>query len=239
VDGIPIPDPGNGWIKPGVRTTQSMFEVPGPQSDWEALKNVPHGDIRIVWYHSASLGKMRRMHVYLPPGYDTGRNRYVADVIPFIDKSYRTVADRRSRAIAGLSMGGAQTAYTALSHPDKFAWVGCFSGAYPTWPGARIQTPVPSGPTTRSGPGAGERLNKEAVDKLFPNLNPKALNFSLFYVAAGLDDFVLESGRDFLDWLKSKGIQYINVETPGYAHVWPYWRIALIDLAPRLFQAAK
>jgi enterochelin esterase family protein len=76
VDGIPIPDPGNGWIKPGVRTTQSVFEVPGVQSDWDALKDVPHGDVRIVWHHSTALEKMRRMHVYLPPGYDASRDRY-------------------------------------------------------------------------------------------------------------------------------------------------------------------
>jgi len=160
----------------------------------------------------------------------------VADVVPYIDKTYRTLADRQSRAVAGLSMGGMHAATVALLHPDTFAWVGCFSGAYPVWPGARKIVEMGTVAPTRSGPGRNERLNMDAVDKLFPAVNGKSAAFRLFYVAAGLDDFVLESGRDFLDWLKSRDIVYVNVETPGYAHVWPFWRIALIDLVPRLFQ---
>jgi len=50
---------------------------------------------------------------------------------------------------------------------------------------------------------------------------------------------VLESGRDFLDWLKSRDIHDVNVEAAGYAHVWPFWRVALMDLVPRLFQPAS
>lgn len=160
------------------------------------------------------------------------------DVVPYIDKTYRTVADRQNRAVAGLSMGGMHTATIALRHPDKFAWVGCFSGAYPVWPGARKIVEMGTVAPTRSGPGRNERLNMEAVDKMFPTVNGKTTAFTLFYVAAGLDDFVLESGHDFLDWLKGRNIPYVNVETPGYAHVWPFWRVALMDLAPRLFQSA-
>jgi enterochelin esterase family protein len=163
----------------------------------------------------------------------------VADVVPYIDKTYRTLPDRQNRAIAGLSMGGMHTASAALTHPDTFAWVGCFSGAYPVWPGARKIVEMGTVAPTRSGPGRNERLNIEAVDKLFPKVNGKSAAFRLFYVAAGLDDFVLESGRDFLDWLKSRDIRYVNVETPGYAHVWPFWRVALMDFVPRLFQPAS
>ena len=162
----------------------------------------------------------------------------VADVVPYIDKTYRTLADRQNRAVAGLSMGGMHTASAALTHPDKFAWVGCFSGAYPVWPGARKIVEMGTVAPTRSGPGRNERLNMEAVDKLFPTVNGKSAAYRLFYVTSGLDDFVLESGRDFLDWLKSRDIPYVNVETPGYAHVWPFWRVALMDLVPRLFQPA-
>jgi enterochelin esterase-like enzyme len=162
----------------------------------------------------------------------------VADVVPYIDKTYRTLADRQNRAVAGLSMGGMHTATIALLHPDKFAWVGCFSGAYPVWPGARKIVEMGTVAPTRSGPGRNERLNMEAVDKLFPTVNGKTTAYRLFYVAAGLDDFVLESGHDFLEWLKSRNIRYVSVETPGYAHVWPFWRVALMDLAPRLFQPA-
>jgi len=159
-----------------------------------------------------------------------------ADVVPYIDATYRTLADRENRAVAGLSMGGMHAATIGLLHPDTFAWVGCFSGAYPVWPNARKIVEMGTVAPTRSGPGRNERLNMEAVDALFPKANGKTAAYRLFYVAAGLDDFVLESGHDFLDWLRSRDIKYVNVETPGYAHVWPFWRIALMDLAPRLFR---
>ncbi len=53
----------------------------------------------------------------------------VKDVIPMIDSTFRTIADRNHRAMAGLSMGGFQTFQTTMTHPDLFAYVGGFSGA--------------------------------------------------------------------------------------------------------------
>ncbi len=76
VDGVQAADPKNIWVKAGVRTLRSVFEVPGAQDDWEAVRNVPHGDVRVIWYHSSSVGNERRMHVYVPPGYDSSRERY-------------------------------------------------------------------------------------------------------------------------------------------------------------------
>ena len=76
VDGVPMPDPGNGHIKPGRVATQSELDVPGDEAAWEALRDVPHGQVRTIWYASKSLGLVRRMHVYLPPGYETSRDRY-------------------------------------------------------------------------------------------------------------------------------------------------------------------
>jgi enterochelin esterase family protein len=162
----------------------------------------------------------------------------VTDVIPFIDKTYRTISDRQSRAVAGLSMGGAQTAYVGLTYPDKFAWVAAMSGAFATWPGARIRTAIPEG-VTRSGPGWGERMSLEAADKLFPKVDGKSNSYQLMHISVGLDDGVVPAVRDFGTWLKSKNIPFVNVETPGYAHVWPFWRIMLIDVAQRLFQTGK
>ena len=76
VDGTSIPDPVNGFIKPGVSSTQSMFLVPGEQTALLEARPVPHGDVRIVHYQSAVAAGVRRMHIYVPPGYDTGKSRY-------------------------------------------------------------------------------------------------------------------------------------------------------------------
>lgn len=60
------------------------------------------------------------------------------ELIPAIDRSYPTLAQRGSRAIAGLSMGGGQALNFGLGHPDTFAWVGGFSSAPNTRPGAEL-----------------------------------------------------------------------------------------------------
>jgi L-ascorbate metabolism protein UlaG (beta-lactamase superfamily) len=78
VDGTSIPDPANGVIKPGVSTTQSVFTVPGDQMAFLEARPVPHGEVRIVHYQSAATGGVRRMHIYVPPGYDTSQTRYPA-----------------------------------------------------------------------------------------------------------------------------------------------------------------
>ncbi|MBS1212785.1 MAG: axe1-6A 3 [Proteobacteria bacterium] len=156
----------------------------------------------------------------------------VADVIPYIEKNYRAIPDRRSRAVAGLSMGGAQSIHASLNHSDKFAWVGLFSPGCPALPGVRKTIDPPPGKT---GAGWGERLNLDALDKLFPKADAKSTSFRMLYISIGLADGLLDSTREFGGWLKSRNIAYVNVEVPGYAHVWSFWRIALVDFAPRLF----
>ncbi len=55
---------------------------------------------------------------------------YIKDLTPFIDKTFRTKADRQNRAMAGLSRGGMQTTMTVFANMDKFAWMGTFSGFF-------------------------------------------------------------------------------------------------------------
>ncbi|GAB4244248.1 MAG: alpha/beta hydrolase-fold protein [Acidobacteriota bacterium] len=76
VDGVRTLDPQNPEIKQGVRSVDNMFFVPGPEAEYQALKTVPHGQIRKIWYESTTLGGTRRMHVYTPPGYDQSGARY-------------------------------------------------------------------------------------------------------------------------------------------------------------------
>src|SRR5262245_50145082 len=76
VDGVKTLDPKNATIKQGVSSLDNLFFVPGKEADFEDNKPVPHGEIRQVWYSSATLGTQRRMHVYTPPGYDGGSDRY-------------------------------------------------------------------------------------------------------------------------------------------------------------------
>lgn len=156
----------------------------------------------------------------------------IDDVIPYIDNNYNTLTDREHRAIAGLSMGGAQTTYAAFNNMDKFAWIGSFSGAFVLWPNARAED-------SPQGPGRGpEILSLEAVEnQIFPDLNSSVNSeLNLLYIAIGNDDFLFESNRQFKDWLKEQNINFVDIDTPGYSHEWSYWRICLVDYASRLFK---
>ncbi len=76
VDGVRTIDAKNPMIKPGLNGLDSLFLVPGEEAEFEMTKDVPHGEVRAVWYRSGTLGMPRRMHVYTPPGYEGGSERY-------------------------------------------------------------------------------------------------------------------------------------------------------------------
>jgi enterochelin esterase-like enzyme len=76
VDGVRTIDPKNPVIKQGVGSLDSMFFLPGEAADFEAAKDVPHGVIHIARYRSGTLDALSSMHVYTPPGYDGGSEKY-------------------------------------------------------------------------------------------------------------------------------------------------------------------
>ncbi len=158
------------------------------------------------------------------------------EVMPRVEKAYNVSKDRTQRAIAGLSMGGAEATFTGLNHLDQFAWIGSFSGAYVMWPGARGAT---AGGDGRGGRGAPS-VDPAAIARNFPSLDAKSNSrIRLLWIACGTEDSLMGVNRQFKEWLDSKGIPLSYHEIPDFAHVWPLWRQNLTDLAPLLFQAKK
>jgi enterochelin esterase-like enzyme len=149
------------------------------------------------------------------------------EVMPQVEKDYRVTTDRNQRAIAGLSMGGAEALYTGLNNLDKFAWVASFSGAFVMWPGV-------------GGGGRGAAappVDPAAFAKNFPALDAKANSrLRLLLVTCGTDDGLIGINRQFKDWLTSKEIKFTGTEIPGVGHVWSLWRQDLAGLAPLLFR---
>jgi enterochelin esterase-like enzyme len=76
VDGVRVVDPKNAMIKQGVTSLDSMFLLPGAEAAFADNQAVPHGEVRKVWYQSSTLGAQRRCHIYFPPGYEGGKERY-------------------------------------------------------------------------------------------------------------------------------------------------------------------
>jgi enterochelin esterase-like enzyme len=195
-------------------------------SGWTAV-----GHANVILDNLIAQGKAKPMIVVMPLGYGTMemirlgwgawrhhdvrdenfskfRAALLTEVVPQIESEYRVVKDRNSRAIAGLSMGGSESLLTGLNNLDKFAWIGAFSsGGIPA-----------------------------DFEKDFPALDAKANGqLKLLWIACGTEDELITLNRNFRDWLKSKGIQHTDIETPGM-HTWMVWRRNLAQFAPLLFR---
>jgi enterochelin esterase family protein len=198
-------------------------------SGWTAV-----GRAHVILDNLIAQGKAKPMLIVMPLGYGTMemvsrttsgirdpklrqrsferfRDALLKEVLPGVEKTYRVSNKRADRAIAGLSMGGAESLYVGLNALDTFAWIGAFSSG-----------------------GMGEDLNAS-----FPRLDAKAnAQLRLLWIACGREDRLIEANRKFLEFLKSRGVTYTWIETAG-AHTWMVWRRNLSVFAPLLFQGAK
>jgi enterochelin esterase-like enzyme len=195
-------------------------------SGWTAV-----GHANVILDNLIAQGKAKPMIVVMPLGYGTMemirlgwsawdhhdvrnenfskfREALLTEIIPRVESEYRVDKDRNMRAIAGLSMGGSESLLTGLNNLDKFAWIGAFSsGGIP-----------------------------EDFDKDFPGLDAKANSqIRLLWIACGTEDHLITVNRKFRDWLKEKGVQHVDIETPGM-HTWMVWRRNLSAFAPQLFR---
>jgi enterochelin esterase-like enzyme len=161
----------------------------------------------------------------------------LTEVMPVVEKSYNSSRNREERAIAGLSMGGAETLYTALNNLDKFAWIGSFSGAFVMWPGATPSPAPAADPAGGRGRGAVRTIDVSVFDKNFPALDAKANSqIRLLWITCGTADSLIGVNRQFKDWLKAKNVQFTEEEASDVGHVWPYWRSNLTEFAQKAFQ---
>jgi enterochelin esterase family protein len=74
VDGVAVIDPRNPSTSESNNNTWSLVGMPG--SKWMDTQDVPHGAVASVTYYSSSLKRFRRMHVYTPPGYQSGKGKF-------------------------------------------------------------------------------------------------------------------------------------------------------------------
>ena len=161
------------------------------------------------------------------------------EVMPQVQKSYHVSDRREDRAIAGLSMGGAEALYTGLNNLDRFAWLGSFSGAFVMWPRPASSTPQSSSPAPvpAGGRGGPTSLDPSVFDMNFPVLDAKAnARIKYMVIACGTADGLLGVNRQFKDWLKTKNVRFTDEEVPDVGHVWPLWRQNLTDFVQKAFK---
>lgn len=283
VDGVPVMDPRNPKTSESNANAWSLVHVPG--ADFMDEREVPRGAVSRVGYHSKTLGRFRRMHVYTPPGYERGEGRYPvfyllhgafdsdeswstvgragtildnliaegrarpmivvmpaghtgpfrfgagfndeferefgADIVPLVEARYRVLEGRANRALAGLSMGGAQTLNIGIPHLDQYGYLGVFSsGVFGIAGGPGGAAP---------GPGFEERHRGILEDAA------KKEGLKKVWFATGKDDFLIETSRATVAMLRRHQFEVVYRETGG-GHTWEVWREYLREFTPQLFR---
>ncbi len=130
----------------------------------------------------------------------------VNEIVPFVDKNYRTIANKNNRAIAGLSMGGMHTIQATNNNPGVFGWIAVWSAG---------------GQNTPEFKTALTRLKDSGVKH--------------YYVAAGTTDMARSGSEALYKTVQELGFNTSWHETPG-AHYYLIWRVFLGDFGSMLFR---
>jgi enterochelin esterase family protein len=154
----------------------------------------------------------------LPPGGDLRPNNalfeqdLLNDIVPALEARYNTAKGAKSRAIAGLSMGGMQALAMGLRHSDRFAWIGVFSPV--------TEPDIPRRYSEQLG--KSEQLNGA---------------LSLLWVGCGTLDNLFQRTKGVDEVLSSSGVRHEFHAVEGARHSWVLWRENLAELAQRAFRA--
>jgi enterochelin esterase-like enzyme len=163
------------------------------------------------------------------PAADEFVQDFLTDLLPYVEKNYRVLADPQHRAIAGLSMGGSQTLNIALPHLDKFAYVGVFSSGLIGGFGP------PRGGTGAAPPTADARPPWEQQHLAELDNASWKRGLKLVWFSTGTEDFLLSTTTATVDMLKRHGFEPVFEPSPG-GHTWINWRNYLDEFAPKLFR---
>lgn len=268
IDGGVVNDPGTCNFYGSTRW-ESGIEIPAHDQDFYAYKNVPHGNVQQILFHSPSTGEEKRAFVYTPPTYD-GKKKFpvlylqhgwgedetawmtqghanlimdnliaegkidpfiivctygmtngtrigglasfnfndfqtvlIDELVPYVDSHFKTIADRKHRAMAGLSMGGMETRNITLARPEVFGYWGLLSG------------------------GQYSTQDMEKLDK-------KLLPYGVFMSCGSKEspDAINKAAAD----LKAAGYNAKGYVSEGTAHEFLTWRRSLYQLAPFFFK---
>lgn len=170
------------------------------------------------------------------PHYDD----YIArDLVAHVDRTFRTLAERRHRGIAGLSMGGYGAVTLALSYPDVFSAAASHSGllapqrhrrgaiaARPVFDADSLEVAYGRHlwPYLRAAFGRDSAgwFSRDPLRKAEHLVRTRPALMPALYADCGTEDFLLAQNRFFRDGLRALGIALAYTEYPG-AHTWQYW----------------
>ena len=140
-------------------------------------------------------------------GEDVFSKDLINDLMPYIEKNYRTVNNADHRAIGGFSRGGNQALFNGLSNLDKFSYLCSYSSF--------TSTDIPN---------------------VYDNAADTNKKIHLFWLGVGTDDFLYGNARDYMEFLDKKGIRSVKEFTNDkYGHTWMNAKYFLAKTLPLLF----
>jgi len=128
-------------------------------------------------------------------------------VIPYVEKEFRVIKNKKARAIMGYSMGGGHSTTIGFGHPELFSYVGGFSG-----------------------------YSRPAADRLLADPAKANKDYKIIFIGAGTEDTAVNGGRALHEAFQSKGVNHIWSEDPGYGHDYQIWRQYLYTLLQKTFR---
>ena len=169
-------------------------------------------------YAAQTLGIPVKTDVKTYPSMFDNYASLVADIVPYIEKNYNVIKNRKGRAVAGLSMGGGQSFFIAFRNPDKFANVGIFSSGL-----------------IGSAAIGGEPFDAE---NHFPGFytDPKYNVFDVLYLSCGEQDGRIDGMLDFKEKLEANHFKGVVWEQYPGNHEWKVWRRNLASFVQLLFR---
>jgi S-formylglutathione hydrolase FrmB len=202
------------WIKKTPDTT--LIQTLADQ--YNLIVVMPEGEI-FSYYLNSPVLKKSQFETYI-----------TKEVIEKIDNSYRTIKDRKGRAITGLSMGGYGALYLSARHPDLFCAAGSMSGALnPDMQGWKLTADMAKGIKKEFEKILGPIETNQQVyaDASVINMADKIKTDSIQLIFDdGVDDFLIEANRELHRRLVFNGTPHDYSERPG-SHTWEYWQNSL------------
>lgn len=238
------------YLPPGYEASTQRFPVvyllhgyTDDESGW-----IQFGEVQLAADRAIADREIPPMIIVMPDGGVTfyindaaGKVRYedmfVRELVPFIDKTYRTRPDREFRGLAGLSMGGWGTLVYALRHPDVFSAGAAFSAA--VWSDDDIVGMKPKNWDELLGSlfGAEGKTGRDRLTAHFRSVSPLDLARTLpedslkkvrYYIDCGDDDFLIKGNCALHLLLTDRKIPHeFRVRDGG--HTWTYWRTGIVE----------
>lgn len=201
------------WIALG-RTAQILDNLIAQGKAKPMIVVMPNGNVAQEAAPGESNLGFYKPTFQLPNTMDGKYEETFPDIIKFVESSYRVKAEKSSRAIAGLSMGGFHSLHISRYYPNTFDYIGLFSAAI-----------LP---------------DQKVTSKVYENLDEtlktqKANGYKLYWIGMGKTDFLYKSGVAYRERLDKIGMKYTYVESEG-GHIWRNWRVYLSEFTPLLFR---